>query len=162
MSGFAGLARIDDPRTPMQRARKSELLAFAKANGVADVNENMPADVIRLVLTQRGLTNIRVPNRPLGMPKAAQDAMPQLPAGNSVDATAHMLKQYQSGAYSAPAEEVETVEEKEFDDAIPLEKRKINHLRHNCIALGLKLGRKTTKQDMLDMLNGKDAAERDE
>lgn len=154
MTGFAGLLKTEDPRTPMQRARKFELLQFAKANNVSEINEMMPAELMRAILMQKGLTNIRVPNRPLGMVKAAQDNLPSA-HGNAVDATAQLMKQYQQGAYSAPAEASEP--EIEIPD-IPVEQMKINQLRHACIKQGHKLGRKTTKQDMLDLLNGKNAS----
>lgn len=63
------LTKIDDPRDPLERARLRELVNFAKANGQTDINDQMPAILIRRILRQRNLTRISVPRRTLGQPE---------------------------------------------------------------------------------------------
>lgn len=60
------LKRIDDPRDALGKAKRIELAAFARANGVQEINPRMPAEMMRDILRERGLTNIQIPNRRLG------------------------------------------------------------------------------------------------
>ncbi len=43
-----------------------ELYRFARDNGIADIVEAMPADVMRQILRNKGITSIAVPDRQLG------------------------------------------------------------------------------------------------
>jgi hypothetical protein len=60
------LNKIDDPRTPLDKARRRELYDFARANGVTEITDQTPAIIARSILRQRGLTRIVTPPRPLG------------------------------------------------------------------------------------------------
>lgn len=71
------LDRIDDPRDKLQRATRDEVYDFAVASGVTTVtiggkviplSEQIPKPNLINELRARGLTNIRIPNRPLGAP----------------------------------------------------------------------------------------------
>lgn len=67
MAELGPLRHIEDPRTPLDRARRVELFEFAKAKGVSEIFPDMPAQMMRRILIARGVTDIRVPNRLLGM-----------------------------------------------------------------------------------------------
>jgi len=69
------LDRIIDPRDNLEKARRCELEHYARANGVGEIDPNMPAQLMRRILRAKGLTQIAVPNRPLG----AVNARPLLP-----------------------------------------------------------------------------------
>lgn len=96
----AQLHRIDDPRDALSKARRHELRAFAEANGVTEIVVGMPADLMRSILRQKGLTAIRVPHRQLGMTESANAfAAQQPPPGakvETVDATADLARQFEA------------------------------------------------------------------
>jgi hypothetical protein len=56
----------EDPRSPLEKARRVELLAYAKDNGIDAVRHDMPAPLIRKILIANNCTNIPVPPRQLG------------------------------------------------------------------------------------------------
>ncbi len=60
------LDRTEDPRTPLEKAHRHELYAFAAQNGVTEIRKDMPADLMRRILLRHGLTHITLPDRPLG------------------------------------------------------------------------------------------------
>ena len=62
----AQLNKIIDPRDPLSKARRMELFRFAQDNGISDIQETMPADMMRDILRSRNVTSISVPDRPLG------------------------------------------------------------------------------------------------
>ncbi len=63
------LKSIDDSRDSLDKARRKELERFAKANGVGDIKQGMPAILMRRILRAKGLTNIQIPKRILGFPE---------------------------------------------------------------------------------------------
>lgn len=60
------LHRIQDPRDMLERARRSELVEFARQKGVKEIVPEMPAMLMRKILRSRGLTNIAIDLRQLG------------------------------------------------------------------------------------------------
>lgn len=62
------LNRVEDPRDQLERARRIELVAYAKANNVPGITGDMPAILIRRRLRERNLTRPPIPNRQLGVP----------------------------------------------------------------------------------------------
>lgn len=60
------LLKIQDPRDNLEKARLLELVRFAESHNVAEVKPTMPAQLIRLVLRNKGLFDIHIPSRPLG------------------------------------------------------------------------------------------------
>lgn len=95
----AVLTRIDDPRDNLEKARRMELVAFAKAQGVEGISEDMPAMLIRKRLRTLGLTQIAIPQRILGQTTARHaDAPMGLPGVGErvaeVDADADLERQF--------------------------------------------------------------------
>jgi hypothetical protein len=72
------LLKADDPRSPLERARRLELLAFARANSVTEIKHDMPAPLMRKILRLKGLTNIKIPDRKLGAIPAPQAVGPSI------------------------------------------------------------------------------------
>ncbi len=82
----------EDPRSPLDRASRDELYAFAKANHVTEIDEAMYMGAyagvrMKKILLRKGLTNINTSNRPLysadpqpsGLPPQDVDALADLP-----------------------------------------------------------------------------------
>lgn len=91
------LKSIDDPRDALSKARRYELAQFAEANGVKEIDPNMPAELMRSILRQKGLTRIKIPNRVLGQvnqPNADAVASGVAPKGVEADAVADLARQY--------------------------------------------------------------------
>lgn len=61
------MIHAEDPRTPLDKARRLELFAFAQKRGVEEIYPDMPAPMMRRILEAKGHTDIHVPSRPLGM-----------------------------------------------------------------------------------------------
>jgi hypothetical protein len=108
----AVLTRIDDPRDALERARRPELTAYARANGINTISigeravrvDEAPAILVRQVLRDRRLTRIPIARKMLGAPegRAAAMAPPDaFPAANEVDATADLARQF-AAAPSSP------------------------------------------------------------
>jgi hypothetical protein len=123
------LKRIDDPRDALDRSRRPDLVKFARANGMADISEELPAMVIRKRLRERGFTRIPLaPQRPLGSPPDAPVYAPRQAmieeAGEAIDAVADLERQL------APKPKPKK----------PMSA--INALRAECHKLGIKLDRR--------------------
>jgi hypothetical protein len=56
----------DDPRSPLEKARRTELVVFARQNNIDDISADMPAPLMRKILRSRGITNIGIAAPPLG------------------------------------------------------------------------------------------------
>ncbi len=102
------LHRITDPRDALEKARRPELVAYARQNGVTDINEAMPAILIRRKLREKGLTRPRIPDRILGQAESARrapltGAEPVPPEKvQEVDAIADLERQYAREAPKNP------------------------------------------------------------
>lgn len=92
----AVLKRIDDPRDALERARRLELVNFARANGVKEINPEMPAILMRKILRGKNLTGIAVPDRRLGMPEnaTAQATMDTAASANEINAEDDLARQF--------------------------------------------------------------------
>jgi hypothetical protein len=123
------LRSIIDPRDSLEKATRWELIDFAKANGI-DVPDDAPALYTMDILRAHGLTNIKVPDRPLG-----------LYAGSGIeskpDAKDDFLRQYEA--------------EKKGQDvsAIPM-----HQLRSLLKSKGIKFSRKDKLQTLREKLSG--------
>lgn len=125
------LLTVIDPRDNLDKARRTELVAHARANGVIDITEQMPAMLIRKKLRALGLERIRIPERVYAQPSLAarppldDDGLP-MDAGNSVatDAADDLERQYQAQAPKNP------------------HTMAYNELRRQARMLGVKLNRK--------------------
>jgi hypothetical protein len=179
----ATFLRADDPRAPLQKATRYELIAYARANKleqpiVATYGrqiDNIPADLLRVELKQRGLTRPPMRPRTLGLPTG--EVMPEGPitSGPEVDAVADLKRQFlaqpaapaapprpasvQSSPVPAPTAAVPqgwTTPDK------PIAHWGINDLRWECRRLGIKVDRRDNKITMRQKIegHGKDAAQR--
>lgn len=135
------LNRIDDPRDPLSKARRSELVKYARANGIKEIDPDMPALLMRDILRRRGLTRPPIPNRPLGA--QVQNGLPAIAAGAQqggveADALADLARQYQQQRQPPP----------------PLAPGKsgINELRAECKRLGIKLSRRDNMNSMREKI----------
>ncbi len=187
------LNKIEDSRSRLQKARRWELQQFARANGMSDIavtdevlqyarekgltelsqfagkrvgidNPVVGADVLRLALTMRGLTQISVPPRPLGQmnqphPRpmyqnglaVAQPharARPEQPNIVEADAIDDLSRQYRATKPPARKRLVERP------------RSEINKLRDACKVLGIHMERRDRKEDLKRKLaeHGTDAA----
>jgi hypothetical protein len=108
------VARIEDPRDSLEKARRAELERFAKANGVKEINGDMPAILMRAILRQKGLTRISIPPRTLGQYQPNPGEMPSAPAvaqgGGSVDAVADLARQFAQQQAQPEAKEMSFTE----------------------------------------------------
>lgn len=100
------LHRIQDPRDSLERARRSELVEFAKKKGISEIVPEMPAILMRKILRSRGMTDIRIEPRQLGemtrtkinakvsTAKPVKDRTGEPPKIVEVDAEADLLRQW--------------------------------------------------------------------
>lgn len=146
------LNRIDDPRDQLAKARRSELVKFARQNGVKDIDPNMPANLIRHKLRSMGLTRIMIPTRILGQPnqphgnaKVSASNAPVIPtSGVEVSAMADLERQWrQEAAAPKPVE------------GPPLKSMGINELRAECKRLDIKLERRDNMVSMREKIEAK-------
>lgn len=135
---FAELKRVDDPRDKLDRARRPELVKYARANGLSDISADMPAILIRKRLRAANLTRIPIPNRTLGTPGnggmavTADSATVSAPA-TQVDASDDLERQFKSSPAKPPA---------------PVAEMTIGQLRQEAKRLGLKF---TPKNKMIEL-----------
>lgn len=158
------LKTIDDPRTPLDKARRLELVKFALANGVKEVhiggatfpvNDGTAAELLRHELRGRGLTNIQIPKRTLGMPEPSPrlrnsagqtlTVQAQTPKENVVEvsAIADLARQYQ---------QQQAQQETDYSTMTRAE------LAKTCKARGIAMSRTDKKEMLVEKLRGKDAA----
>jgi hypothetical protein len=129
------LNKIEDPRSSLQKARRFELLAFARQHGMKDITEQMPADLIRAKLRSRNLTNIKVNAKPLGAAgDGAATPPPEAVNGIEVDYEADLERQFLA-QMTQPFPQAKS-------PAKPVGSMGINELRAECKRIGIKLGRR--------------------
>lgn len=156
------ILRTEDPRDRLAKARRTELVKFARANGMKDIDPNMPAELIRGILRQCGLTNIQIPNRVLGQPNQPHgnaplqsSNAPVVPTqGIEVNALADLARQYKAEQERAAASGVD-------ESGKPLKDMSINELRKICQGLGIHLGRRdnmATMREKIEAERGKNPA----
>jgi hypothetical protein len=101
------ILRTEDRRSNLERARRSELVKFAKENGISEIIPEMPATLMRKILQSRGLTNIQVaPSRLGDIPRKNLNQRVQLKSsvrhdileshGVEVDADVDLMRQWQA------------------------------------------------------------------
>lgn len=144
------LLKIDDPRDALERARKPELLAFARANGLgAVITDAMPAMLMRRELRRLNITRITVPQRTLGMSEQASRAAPARPSlpssaladdGPTVDAEDDLARQLAAAAAVEAATKPKTLDEMTY-----------NELRKE----GVRLGARLNRSDRLEVIREK-------
>jgi hypothetical protein len=100
------LKSIDDPRDALDRAKRPALVAFARANGMKHITEQMPAILIRRELRQNNLTHIPQPPSRLGQPPGGAGGKAFVPAPDgaaAVDAEADLARQFAQYQQADPA-----------------------------------------------------------
>jgi hypothetical protein len=155
------LKSIEDNRSNLQRATRWELYQFAQANGVKEIVHDMPATVMRQILINKRITNIKIPNRPLGaqsQPPAVQQTRPASPDQKvvEVDADADLVRQW-TQQKAAPEPEPEPPVKHARPPKYPkrLKARppqEINQLRDECKRLKIKMDRRDTKKRLKEKI----------
>lgn len=128
------LNRIDDPRSNLDKARRSELVRFAQENNISGITENMPAILIRRKLQEVGKTHIKISPRPLGSQGGAGQAVSNDVQVTQIDAADDLARQFSSQA------------------SVPVERQSINELRAECKKRGIKLSNRDTLKSMREKL----------
>lgn len=162
------LNKIDDPRDNLAKARRWELQQFAEANGVTEIKAEMPAMLIRGILRAKGLTQIPVPDRPLGQ---MNQPHPRPMYKNGLAAAQPTARTKQDQAQGAEIS-AEADLERQFRSAKPpprkrlveRPKSKINAMRDECKRLGIHMDRRDRMPDLERKIaeHGKDTTQRDE
>lgn len=138
----AVLTRMEDPRDSLDRARLSELVRYARANGLTGISSDMPAILIRRQLRDRGLTRINIPPRTLGHTEAAPIVeTPPAAGGSIVDAEADLARQFEQQPKAKTTAQMS-----------------INELRAECHRLGIKLSRRDNMITMRAKIDGQNAS----
>src|SRR3990167_3382960 len=153
------LLKITDPRDNLEKARRRELVAFAHANGLKEINDEMPAILIRRILRRHNLTQITIPKRVLGSTAGpVADAVADAAAeGPKIDMEDDLARQYGVDPTSAaPSEQAPPPKPKPDLPPRPLIER--TRLMRLAKARGIKCGRKDTLQTLKEKLGGQIAA----
>jgi len=134
-----------DPRDNLQKATRFELVDFAKANGIA-VPEDAPAIYTMKILRARGLTNIKVPDRPLGLYANSGETLTEtnssaIVEGDTPNADDDLIRQYEA--------------QKKQPDVSQLT---MGELRVLCKSRGIKMARTDTMQTLKEKLSGQQNA----
>jgi hypothetical protein len=126
-----------DPRDNLEKAKRMELFRFARQNGIKEIEEAMPAMLMRKILRSRGMTNIRVPDRPLASTRPTSMEAMTTSQVNVIDAETDLERQYMAEKQAS-----------DFD-AMPM-----NELRAECKRRGIKMSRTDNLQSLRDKLRG--------
>jgi hypothetical protein len=156
------LLKITDPRDNLEKARRRELVAFAHANGLKEINDEMPAILIRRILRRRGLTQITIPKRVLGstagpVADAVVDAAVE---GPKIDMEDDLARQYglDPNRLTSASEAEQAPPPKPKPDLPPRPLIERTRLMRLAKARGIKCGRKDTLQTLKEKLGGQIAA----
>jgi hypothetical protein len=146
------LNKIDDPRTPLDKARRRELYDFARQNGVTEITDQTPAIIARSILRQRGLTRIVIPPRPLGAQNQPGTGLKyqnhmQAPGGPQqtgveADMVADLARQFANTQRQAPADGADK----------PLSKWSINELGAEMKRLNIHRDRRDNMKTMREKI----------
>ena len=153
------LQKIQDPRDPLQKARRSELVAFAKRKGIEDIDENMPAELMRKILRGKGINQLdHAPTQVLGSTQDRRGReVPEPTQENTreVSAEADLERQWREHQERVKQEQAERMAARGPRDMT------IQELRKQVKAHGLKNDRNESRADIIKRLEqhlGKDAS----
>lgn len=138
----------DDPRDALEKATRDELVQFAHAKGQSDISEMMPAVVIRKTLRERGLTNINIPNRPLGAYTNSAKLF-GLVDGPPVPPQSQPQQQK-----ALDADELLMAEWKNKQESPAVESMTMGELRAHCKRVGIKMARTDNMETLKAKLRG--------
>ena len=147
----AVLHSVTDPRSNLDRARRMELFRFAQEKGLKDIQETMPADLMRQILRNKGITSIAIPQRQLGAMQqefttptshktGAQPPRQQPDQVVEVDAVEDLARQWTAQQQPAAAK--------------PVEAMTITEARRECKRRNIKFARTDKLVALKAMLNG--------
>ncbi len=139
------LKEIFDPRDPLRRIRRKPLENFMKNEHPDLYKHNMPADVMRMLLRERGIHDIpALPKQRMGQTNvriASETVVPQTPkepeTKQEVDHLALLKAEFESVDYS---------------------KYEYRYLQKLCKTRGIKMARTDRKPDLVRKLNGENPA----
>lgn len=141
-----------DPRNPWDRARRIEIVRYAKEQGIAEIDEQMPKDLMVRRLTALGVPPPSVPPRMIGIPDARTGdtspdshrftAQQSQPTELAVLDAADVLERDWQAQRVKPAEV----------NAKPV--NEITELRKECKRRGIKLARTDNKITLKAKLSG--------
>jgi len=160
------LDKIDDPRSPLEKARRAELIAFARDRGVKEIKHDMPATLIRKILRAKGITDIRPPMRQLGQ-EGRTVVAPTLVTREGLN---RVVEHVPTTRQETEAREPETIDADELlaqayeasqtpkRPVATAPKRSIAALRNECKTRGLKQPARATAEQLEALLNVEDAS----
>ena len=133
------LLTTEDPRDNLEKASRWELEAFAKENG-CPVPHGYPAMLTIKVLRARGLTQIKIKERPLGLYNGGETitASPNVPSQQGI----------------SPEDLLEAQFKEQQND---LSNKSMNELRALCKELGIKMDRRDNMKTLRDKLGQQNA-----
>lgn len=150
------ILRTEDPRDALAKARRLEILAFARLNKVNEIRQDMPADIMRAILRRRGMTNIQIPKRVLGQPefRGERETIDQ-GNGLEVEAVDDLMKQYLR--QSPQIEEQPKLKKMMKSRHSEWKNKKVgemqmNEMRRACLFYNLQMSRKDKKPDLASKL----------
>ena len=169
------LNKIEDPRDNLEKARRPELIEFAKVNGIAELtiagirasvdHPAVGAILLREALRARGLTQIPSPNRKLGaqnqpnvrpmyqnglaVPRAAPRQQPDQPTIAQVNATADLARQFLTEQAIPLPQPIKPARPPKYPPRlVQRPKSKINQMRDYCKEHGIKMDRRDRMPDL--------------
>lgn len=136
MTLLGNVWKAEDNRDNLEKAGKYEIWKFAQEKGVREITYEMPTQVARKILRAKGVTDIGIPNRPLGA-----DQRTVYNAG-TVEETAKP----QTESRSLTADELIEQEYRQDKFAVPQDARtpaemSMTELRQECKRRGIKMAR---------------------
>lgn len=144
------LTRIDDPRDNLDKADRDQLYRFAVARGVKEIDDRIynganAASLMRMILRQKGITDLQVPYHQLGM--APYRPMEE-PSGKPAQTVEEMLREQLKEVQSRPPEP----KPQAFADMT------MGELRRACKVNGIKGLPTDNKAKLLEKLSGQAAS----
>lgn len=147
------LTQIIDPRGPFAKARRIELVRFARERNIDGISEDMPKDLIVKRLQAAGVKTISVPPRPLGsMNPREADTSPN---------SHHYADQRPQGPATEQTVEIDAVDALERDFLQQQQKPQSNvsgltiiQARQEAKRRGIKFSRKDTLVILREKLGG--------
>lgn len=142
------LNRIEDNRDSFAKLRRSECIVLARANGLKppEFDENMPGQLMQKILRAKGISIRNVPHRPIG----------------STNTDRANPKAVLADAQRPPPQEP-TVVEQNYEDALEQQWKAatvdyttmhMHEIRKIAKDAGITVDRKSTKAQIIEMLNG--------
>jgi hypothetical protein len=152
------LNKVEDHRDCLEKATRWELFQFASERGVTEIDQKMPAILMRQILRARNVTNIEtqfpfLTRRTIGQQRGVNATNPQNNPNAKVaeiDATQELMRQWRN-------EQARDVQPPIVEQA----KRAVNpmaELRAECKRRGIKITRTSKMEDLRAKIDGENSA----